>query len=52
MTFYQISISLLTDFHHNRINGDMEQVIMHSRVSLNSYNINAQVNDKVITGTK
>jgi hypothetical protein len=26
----------------------MELVLMDSRVSLNSYNINAQVNDKVI----
>jgi hypothetical protein len=32
------------DFHHDRIKGDMERVVMHSRVSLNSYNINAHVN--------
>jgi hypothetical protein len=30
----------------------MEWVIMHSMVSLNSYNINAQVNDKVIVVIK
>jgi hypothetical protein len=32
------------DFHHDRIKGDMEIVVMHSMVSLKSYNINAQVN--------
>jgi hypothetical protein len=30
----------------------MEWIIMHSRVSLNFYNINAQVNDKVIVVIK
>jgi hypothetical protein len=30
------------DYHHDRIKGDMERVVMHYRVSLNSYNINAQ----------
>jgi hypothetical protein len=47
--FYQLSIALVTNFHHDKIKGDMERIIMHSRVSLNSYNINAQFNDKVIT---
>jgi hypothetical protein len=40
--FYQLNIALLTDYHHDRIKGDMERVVMHYRVSLNSYNINAQ----------
>jgi hypothetical protein len=31
------------DYHHNRTKGDMDRVVMHSRVSLNSYIINAQV---------
>jgi hypothetical protein len=39
-------------FHHDMIKGDMELVIMHCRVSLKSYNINEQVNDKVIAVIK
>jgi hypothetical protein len=37
------------DYHHDRTKGDMERVVIHSRVSLNSYNINAQVNYNVMT---
>jgi hypothetical protein len=44
--------STTNGFHHDRIKDDMERVIMHSRVSLNSYNINAQVNYKVTTVIK
>jgi hypothetical protein len=40
--------STTNGFHHDRIKDDIEWIIMHSRVSLNSYNINAQVNYKVI----
>jgi hypothetical protein len=40
------------DFHHNWIKDDMERIVMHSRVSLNSYNVNAQVNYNVITVIK
>jgi hypothetical protein len=36
------------DYHHDRIKDDMERGVMHSRVSLNSYDINAQVNYKVL----
>jgi hypothetical protein len=31
------------DFHHDRIEDTLERVIIYSRVSINSYNINAQV---------
>jgi hypothetical protein len=31
------------DYHHDRIKGATKRVVMHSRVSSNSYNINAQV---------
>jgi hypothetical protein len=44
---YILCIAILMDYHHDRVKGDMERVVMHSRVSLNSYNINAQVNYKV-----
>jgi hypothetical protein len=36
------------DYHHDRIKEDMERVVMHSRVLLNSYNVNAQINYKVM----
>jgi hypothetical protein len=35
------------DFHHDRIRDNTERVVVHSRVSLNSYNVNTQVNYKV-----
>jgi hypothetical protein len=38
-----LSIAILMDFHHDRIKDNLEKVVMHSRVSINSYNINAQV---------
>jgi hypothetical protein len=40
---YPLCIALLTDYHHDRIKGATKRVVVHSRVSLNSYNINAQV---------
>jgi hypothetical protein len=46
--FYPLNIALLTNYHHDMIKGDMERVVMHSRVSLNSYNVNAQVNYNVM----
>jgi hypothetical protein len=39
-----LSIAILTDFHHDRINDNVERVVIISTVPLNSYNINAQVN--------
>jgi hypothetical protein len=39
-----LSIVILTDFHYNRIKDNLERVLMHSRVPLNSYNVNAKVN--------
>jgi hypothetical protein len=39
--FYLLSIALLTDFDLDRIKVT-KKVVMHSRVSINSYNINAQ----------
>jgi hypothetical protein len=44
--FYQLSIAVLMNYHHDWIKGDMERVVMYSRVSLNSYNINAQATIK------
>jgi hypothetical protein len=29
-------------FHHDKIKVDKEEIVMHSTVSMNSYNINAQ----------
>jgi hypothetical protein len=40
------------DFHHDRIKGDVERVVMHSRVSLKSYNVNAQVIHNLMTVIK
>jgi hypothetical protein len=40
------------DFHHDRIKGDMERVVMQYRVSLNSNNVNAQVKYIVMTVIK
>jgi hypothetical protein len=40
---YMLSIVVLMDYHHNRNKDDVERVVMHSRVTLNSYNVNAQV---------
>jgi hypothetical protein len=34
---------VLTCFNHDRIKGDMEWVVMQSRVSINSCNVNAQL---------
>jgi hypothetical protein len=34
--------SSANEFHHDRIEGDIERVVMHSRVSINSCNVNAQ----------
>jgi hypothetical protein len=42
--FYQLRIALMTDFQHDRSKGDLEQVVMHSRVSIDSCNVNAQIN--------
>jgi hypothetical protein len=46
LDFYQnpelLSIAILMDFHHDRIEDTLERVIIYSRVSINSYNINAQ----------
>jgi hypothetical protein len=36
------------DFHHDRVKDNMERIVMHSRISLNSYNVNTQVNYNVI----
>jgi hypothetical protein len=44
-----LSIVVVTDYHHDRNHDDVERVVMHCRVSLNSYNVNAQVNYKVMT---
>jgi hypothetical protein len=47
-------IALLTNYHHDRIKGATKWVLMHSRVSPNSYNINAQVtsNLKIVVKQK
>jgi hypothetical protein len=50
--FYQLSIALLTDFHHDRINGDIEHVVMNFRVLINSCNLNAQINYNLMTVIK
>jgi hypothetical protein len=39
---YTLSIALLMDYHHDRIKGAIERIVMHSRVSINAYNITAQ----------
>jgi hypothetical protein len=39
--FYPLSISLLMEFHHDRIKGATKRVVMQSRVSINAYNVNA-----------
>jgi hypothetical protein len=46
---YVLSKAILVDFHHDGIKGNMKRVVMHTRVSLNSYNVNALVNYKVMT---
>jgi hypothetical protein len=47
LNFYRnldlLSIAILTDLHHDSIKDDLERVVMHFRVSINSYNVNAQV---------
>jgi hypothetical protein len=47
LNFYRnlelLSIAILTDLHHNSIKDDLKRVVMHFRVSINSYNVNAQV---------
>jgi hypothetical protein len=40
---YLLSKAILIDFHHDRIKDNLERVVMHSRVLINSYNVNAQV---------
>jgi hypothetical protein len=40
------------DYHHDRIKGATKRVVMHSRVSSNSYNINAQVTSNLKTVVK
>jgi hypothetical protein len=40
--FYPLSIALLMDYQHDRIKGPIKRVVMHSMVSINSYNVNAQ----------
>jgi hypothetical protein len=45
---YILSIAILKDYNHDRNKDDVERVLMHSRVSSNSYNIDAQVNCKVM----
>jgi hypothetical protein len=41
--FYSLSRTVLTDHYYNRNKVDVEGVVMQTRVSSNSYNINAQV---------
>jgi hypothetical protein len=38
-----LSIAVLTDYYYNRNKDDVERIVMHSMISSNSYNINAQV---------
>jgi hypothetical protein len=40
------------DYHHDRIKGATKRVVMDSRVSPNSYNINAQVTSNLKTVVK
>jgi hypothetical protein len=40
------------DYHHDKIKGAIKRVVMHSRVSSNSYNINAQVTNNLKTVIK
>jgi hypothetical protein len=40
------------NFHHDRIKVIYKRVVMHSRVSFNSYNINAKVNNNLKTVVK
>jgi hypothetical protein len=47
LEFYLLSIALLMDFPLDRIK--VYKGIMHSKVSFNSYNINAQVNNNLRT---
>jgi hypothetical protein len=49
---YPLNIALLMNYHHDRANGDMERVVMYSRVSLNSYILNEQVNYNVMAVIK
>jgi hypothetical protein len=50
--FYLLSIALLMDYHRDRIKGAIKRVVMHYRVSSNSYNINAQVTSNLKTVVK
>jgi hypothetical protein len=50
--FYPLNIALLTDYHHDRIKAATKRVVMHSRVSSNYYNINAQVTNNLKTVVK
>jgi hypothetical protein len=43
LSTYLLSIVVLTDHYYNRNKDDVERVVIHSRVSSNSYNVNAQV---------
>jgi hypothetical protein len=40
------------DYHHDRIKDATKRVVMHYRVSFNSYNINAQVTNNLKTIVK
>jgi hypothetical protein len=40
------------DYHHDRIKGATKRIVMHYRVSSNSYNINAQVTNNLKTVVK
>jgi hypothetical protein len=44
-----LSILVLMDYYYNGNKDDEGRVVMHSRVSANSYNVNAQVNYKLVT---
>jgi hypothetical protein len=45
--FYLLSIALLTDYNHDMVKGATKRVVIHSRVSSNSYSINAQVTNNL-----
>jgi hypothetical protein len=38
-----LSIAARTDYYYNRNKDEVERVVMHFRVSSNSYNVNAQI---------
>jgi hypothetical protein len=41
--------STTNEYHHNRIKDDMGRIVIHSRVSINFYNVNAQDNYNLMT---